>query len=64
MLQVNADFAFGQVADMPKTRQNFVVLAEIFGNGFGFGWRLDDEEFSHNDADDASSLVMCQEMMY
>ena len=44
MVDVDAELAFGQIADMAHRRNDFKILAEVFFNRFRLGGRLHDDK--------------------
>ena len=44
MSEVNARLALRKILEMTHGRQYLVIASQIFGKGFGFGGRFDDNE--------------------
>ncbi len=44
VFEVNAQFALREVFNMTHRCQCLVIASKIFGQGFGFGRRFDDDE--------------------
>ena len=48
VFEANAQFALREIFEMTHRCQYLVIASQIFREGFGFGWRFDDDElFSH-----------------
>ena len=45
VVHIHPQLAFGKIADMPVGSQDFVVLSQVFLDGFSLGGRFHNDEF-------------------
>ena len=45
---IDSEFMFGQIPDMPHGGDNIIVIAQHPADGTGFSRRFDDQQFLHN----------------